>query len=71
MRILEPLKNQSESWKSPVNLFLKKGAKPGHISNVQLSGRLETEHLIVKSVKGVNLYTMGGGAGGKVLECEY
>ena len=26
MRILQPLKNQSESWKSPGNLFLKKGA---------------------------------------------
>ena len=25
MTILEPLKNQSESWKSPGNLFLKKG----------------------------------------------
>ena len=26
--ILEPLKNQSESWKSPGNLFLKKGTNP-------------------------------------------
>ena len=28
MGILEPLKNLSESWKSPGNLFLKKGANP-------------------------------------------
>ena len=28
MRILEPLKNQSESWKSPGNLCLKKGTNP-------------------------------------------
>ena len=27
--ILEPLKIQSESWKSPGNLFLKKGTNPG------------------------------------------
>ena len=28
MWILEPLKNQSESWKSPGHLFLKKGTNP-------------------------------------------
>ena len=31
MLILEPLKNQSESWKSPGNMSLKKGTNPGVI----------------------------------------
>ena len=32
MWILEPLKNQSESWKSSGNLFLKKGTNPVSLS---------------------------------------
>ena len=35
MWILEPLKNQSESWKSPGNLFLKKGMNPVHINSCE------------------------------------
>ena len=30
MRILESWKNRSEFWKSPGNLFLKKGTNPDH-----------------------------------------
>ena len=33
--MLEPMKNQSESWKSSENLFLKKGTNPG-LSMIQL-----------------------------------
>ena len=36
MSILEPLKNQSEPWKSPGNLFLKKGTNPVFIINFVL-----------------------------------
>ena len=36
MLILDALKNQSESWKSPGNLFLNKGTNPVFRSSVAI-----------------------------------
>ena len=50
MWILEPLKNQSESWKSPGNLFVKKGTNPDVSFDVlELEDTQETQIVLTKA----------------------